>query len=208
MTRDDFCKFHWEYYLVLENDFLTTERYIAFDNNNFKCFSNEYIKQYQSICSEIDVILKSICKEINTASNAGKITEYTPVVLSQWSNIVNQTVDARGLSLQPFKDWTVSPGFNSPFWWTPYNNVKHNRLCYYQSANLENVINSLAGLYILELYLVKYIGDRDNDMDVPNDISKVFSINNFSTKDTVYGKNTYGIRPEEIDAMFQRNIEK
>lgn len=202
MTRDEFCKFHWEYYLVLENDFLTTERYIAFDNDNFKCFSNEFIKQYQSICSEIDVILKSICKEINTTSNAEKITEYTPIVLSQWSDIVNQTVDVRELTLQPFKDWTAPPAFNSPFWWTPYNNVKHNRLMNYKSANLENVINSLAGLYILELYFVKYIGDRDNDKDVPNDISKIFVINNFSTKDTVLGKNIYEIRPEEIDAMF------
>lgn len=31
MNRDDFCRLHWSYYLVLEKDFLDTERYISFD---------------------------------------------------------------------------------------------------------------------------------------------------------------------------------
>ena len=75
---DEFCKYHWEYYLVLEKDFLETERYISFDLGdnylyddrettnigNSMTFSNEYIKQYQTICSEIDVVMKSICNEL------------------------------------------------------------------------------------------------------------------------------------------------
>ena len=61
MTRDEFCKYHWAYYLVLEKDFLQTERFISFDlgknylydkkgctnYGNSMCFSNEFIKQYQ-----------------------------------------------------------------------------------------------------------------------------------------------------------------
>ena len=84
MNRDEFCKLHWSYYLVLEKDFLDTERYISFefgdnylydshqiiDYGNSNTFSNEFVKQYQAICSEIDVILKSICKELgNTVAN-------------------------------------------------------------------------------------------------------------------------------------------
>ena len=66
VNRDEFCKYHWEYYLVLEKDFLETERYISFDLGdnylydekmkttnigNSMTFSNEYIKQYQNIYS-------------------------------------------------------------------------------------------------------------------------------------------------------------
>ena len=65
------------------------------------------------------------------------------------------------------------PTFKSPDWWSPYNRVKHERIDNFRNANLKNVANALAGLYILELYLVKFIGNRDRDLDVPNDISKL-----------------------------------
>lgn len=31
MTRDEFCKYHWNYYMALEKDFLGIERYLTFD---------------------------------------------------------------------------------------------------------------------------------------------------------------------------------
>lgn len=56
MTRNEFCKYHWDYYLVLEKDFLETERYVSIDlgdnylyvdsnigdKGNSECFSNEF----------------------------------------------------------------------------------------------------------------------------------------------------------------------
>lgn len=68
MNRDDFCRLYWSYYLVLEKDFLDTERYISFDlgdnylydshtihdYGNSGAFSNEFVKQYQAICSEVE----------------------------------------------------------------------------------------------------------------------------------------------------------
>ena len=62
ISRDEFLRRYWDYYLLLEKDFLDTERYLSIDAVNFNAFSNEYIKQYQTICSEIDVIAKSFCK--------------------------------------------------------------------------------------------------------------------------------------------------
>ena len=58
MNRKDFCKHHWEYYLVLEKDFLQAERYVSFelgenylydgiehnDSGNSTTFSDEFIK--------------------------------------------------------------------------------------------------------------------------------------------------------------------
>ena len=31
MNREDFCRSHWSYYMVLERDFLDVERYVSFD---------------------------------------------------------------------------------------------------------------------------------------------------------------------------------
>lgn len=216
MTRDEFCKCHWEYYLVLEKDFLEIERYVAFDlgdnflysgnlvtdKGNSECFSNEFIKQYQAICSEVDVILKSICKEMNPNSIANDMEKYSDEVLNTWAAIVQQKVKMKDIELQPFLNWTMQPQYKSPDWWTPYNKVKHNRLANYKKANLKNTINALAGLYILEQYFVKYIGDRDNVEDVPNDISKLFEMVNYITKHTVVGKDSYLVTADDINRMF------
>ena len=215
MNRIEFCKCHWEYYLVLERDFLNTERYVSFDlgdnyiyDNNTHCdkgnsetFSNEYIKQYQGICSEIDVILKSICKVLGN-SEANKMDAYTPIILNKWPDIVTQKVEFKDLELQPFINWKDSP-YKSPDWWSPHNEVKHERIINYQKANLKNVVNALAGLYILELYFVKFIGDRDCDRDVPNDISRLFELIDFTTRHSVIGRNMYLPPVEEIDELFK-----
>ena len=215
MDRKGFCKHHWEYYLVLEKDFIQSERYISFDlgenylydniehsdTGNSLTFSNEYIKQYQAICSEVDAILKSICKELDNP-NANKMDiGYTPTILAKWPNIQTQKVRFRDIELEPLSSWTNTP-YHSPDWWSPYNDVKHERINNYKSANLKNVLNALAGLFILENYYVKYIGDRYNDMDVPNDISTLFEMVDFETRERVIGRNTYITTERDITALF------
>ena len=202
---------------MLEKDFLQSERYVSFelgedylydgiehDNcGNSKTFSNEFIKQYQAICSEVDVILKSICLELGNQSANDMKNGYTPIVLQNWVNINAQKVRFKDLELQPFSNWQQEPNYKSPDWWTPYNNVKHERLFNYHKANLKNVLNALAGLYILENYLVKFIGDRDNDSDVPNDISLIFGMIDFETRETVIGKDSYLITSKDIDELWK-----
>ena len=215
MNREEFCRQHWEYFLALESDFLNTERYVSFDlgddflydtvtHTNFensKVYSIEYIKQYQAICSEVDVIMKSICNELGQKAN--NIHEYAQQILNKWPNIINQKVKMKNIELQPFKNWKYFPNQQTTLdWWKTYNNVKHERLLNYKKANLKNVLNALAGLYVLELYLVKFIGDRDSDMDVPNDVSKLFVLDNFTTRETVIKRNCYIGTDNDIDKMF------
>lgn len=216
MTRDEFCKNHWDYYMVLEKDFLETERYVSFelgdnyiytgssssDPQNSNTHSVEYIKQYQAICSEVDVIMKTICVELNNPTANRMDTGYTPTILQVWPNIKQQKVMFKEIELQPFINWEKSPNYHSPDWWTPYNNVKHARISNYKCANLKNVVNALAGLFILENYLVKFIGDRDNEMDVPNDEAKLFEMIGWHTNNHVIGKDKYLIEAADINELF------
>ena len=219
MTLEEFCHFHWSYYLMLEKDFLNIEKYISFDfgdnylydsnqtindYGNSMTFSIELVKQYQTICSEIDAILKSICKELNHNEKQLNIRNYGQILLSKvlWKNLPNQKVRLNNIELQPFKNWRLKPNYNSPDWWIAYNNVKHNRLLNYKNANLKNVTNSLAGLYTLELYFAKFIADKEIDKDspdVPNDISNLFTLIDFKTRATVVGHDSYLILDSEID---------
>lgn len=52
----------------------------------------------------------------------------------------------------------------TPIWWNAYNKVKHKRLqidsdgVNYKKANLKNLANAFAALYLLEFEFMKYIG--------------------------------------------------
>lgn len=210
--------------MLLEEDFLTTRRYITFDlgdnaiysgddvlnPQNSKCYSIEYIKQYQAICSEVDVLMKSICNEFGYSADNMKM--YTKKILEKWPNIINQriAIDDR-VELKPFINWKSGEDYQSPDWWKPYNDVKHQRLDNFQSANLKNVINALGGLYILENYFVKILADKENEgksdneeyiKDVPNDCSKIFCMKDWNTLDTVISKNSYIMNNRDIDIMM------
>lgn len=225
MTRDEFCKCHWDYYMVLEKDFLETERYLTIDlgdNNlydgntptdfgNSMAYSVEFIKQYQAVCSEVDVIMKSICTELG-GPNAENIKQYAATIFSKpvWKDIINQKVKVKEIELQPFRNWYIDQNTNqyiSPDWWTPYNKVKHERLTNLKKANLKNVINALAGLYVLGNYLVKHIADATGNLDtidVPNENSKLFEMVNWQTVWEVTGKDQYPIPTHQINRMFEQ----
>lgn len=56
---------YWNYYLELESEFVQTKRFVEFSINNYNSFSIEYLKLYQAICSEIDVLGKYIASLVN-----------------------------------------------------------------------------------------------------------------------------------------------
>ncbi len=60
-----FIKTYWQYFKELENEIIETRRYVDFLPDNYGTFSVEYLKLYQAICSEIDVIGKSVAGELD-----------------------------------------------------------------------------------------------------------------------------------------------
>ncbi len=138
-----------------------TENYIALDELNFKAYSVKYNWLYQSICSEIDVVLKELVYYIDPGRKRESITECREVITSKYPSISGMEVKYAGLrdSINPWESWKKG---ENPMWWKTYNNVKHHRIerdaenyvPYYKLANQENVLYSLAGLYVLEWYLL------------------------------------------------------
>lgn len=201
VTRNEFIQRYWKYYLMLEQNFLDTEQYLAIDELNYKAYSNEYIKQYQAICSEIDVIAKSYCKELNSSFHGDKINSYCKCITDNNADFINRKVKVRDRDIEifPWKDWTYTTETredgnekvvsNNPDWWQKYNKIKHNRttinnetqLPYYKLANQKNVINSLAALFQLELYYFRKLQQTHfaTDADMPGPPSKIFEIENW-----------------------------
>lgn len=163
---------YFNYYLELERVFFSIEPYVTVDRENFDTFSVQFNRMYQSICSEIDCLLKELCIQLEGGSKAGNIGVYCSVIQKNFKYFNDETVYfyRSRIELEPWKNWEDK---NAPTWWTMYNKVKHHRMetdsvtkrQYYKFANLGNVLNALATLYIVEEYYI-YSYDYSKEVEV------------------------------------------
>lgn len=117
----------------------------------------EYAKQLISIGSELDIVFKALCNEVDPTKARSCITDYANI-LCGYDNLTDATVQFsyNKESYKPFDGWTPN---SKPSWWGDYNKVKHNRAenDNIKLANLKNVFNALAALFILNRYLCKIV---------------------------------------------------
>lgn len=188
---EQFLKKYWNYYIEIESQVLKTRRYIEFDTNNRKAFSNEYLMLYQAIGSEIDVIGKEIANYGNALfesynNNHKGIYNWFYEVQNLFPNIKNEHVlFDLSKDIYPFVNCSIVPtkspieyckdgspklklgGRSLPNWWKYYNKVKHQRVglvvgtSFYQQANQANLINSLAALFLLENMFIELLQVRE-----------------------------------------------
>lgn len=150
---------YFDYYLELERDFFVTEPYVLIDKNNYGAFSVQYNRIFQSICSEIDCLLKVLCMCLEPESKVRTLGTYYSIIKTHFKHFNTESVyfNKSKIELFPWREWREN---KAPNWWTMYNKVKHHRMeidpeankPYYKYANLENVLNALAALYIVEQY--------------------------------------------------------
>ena len=145
---------HWNYFLVLESDLQHLARYIEYSSKNDRVFSQEISHIFLATSSEVDVVLKALCKQIDTSFKGENITSYRKFLNPRFPKISRLSVNLPryGRNLIPWDNWR---GNKKPIWWDDYNKVKHNRDEKYELANLKNAIASLAGLFIANLYFCK-----------------------------------------------------
>lgn len=194
MNYQMFLKSYWNYFLEIEENILSIQQYVNFEKKNWKVYSNEFIKMLEIICSEIDVIAKEIVLFKNpTAVNIDGIYKWGYEIQNLIPNISIIKIQFNNeIDIVPWKNWQYEKytdkngrirtrlvrNKDNPKWWTAYNKVKHARtsrttLGYnYEKANLDNVINSLGGLYILEEYFLKEIAMDKNELSFRH--SKLF----------------------------------
>jgi hypothetical protein len=146
---------HWNYFLSVEADLERLSRYIEFDERNYPCFSIENARILIAAAAEVDVVCKQLCRKLDPASSADSIHKYRDEIVLAFPSIPSFEIQAprHGLRLKPWDNWNNSSGV--PAWWTAYNKIKHHRDTEYHRASLKNVLNAVAGLYVVCLYLYK-----------------------------------------------------
>lgn len=202
MNVNLFLEQYWKYYLNLEKEVLATFEYSTLDKLNAGNFSFEYSKLLQTICSEIDVVSKAYCDYLGT-SNTDTMPKYASVITAQRPNIKTIEVDClenRNCKYTPFIVWEFNANTDvngvtritgtSPSWWNIYNKVKHDRLSMnstyrkenYKLANQDNVMNAIAGLFLIEMHFYKDIAASAslNEPNIPPYPSNLFELKNWA----------------------------
>ena len=174
MTEQEFETTVWRFYLNLEKEFINTLNYVELSEDNYSTYSIEYEKLLLSIGSEVDILLKMLCKMVE-GKNLQNIKEYAQI-LCEYNNLTSTVIicDINKQTYRPFEKWSEN---SSPTWWKDYNQIKHNRLDNdnRKKGNLENVILGMSGLYLLNRFCFRNI--KKSRLEIgPNPRSEIFSV--------------------------------
>ena len=174
MSKKSYELNYWKQYKLLEKEFANSLIYVELSQANFLTYSSVYLKLLLEIGSEVDNVLREMCAKTGRTD----ISTYASFVLAKYPNITSHAVQVKdgGFSIIPFNGWnTIQPSQSLSFW-EAYNIVKHDRVSNYQEATMKNVLNALAGLFILEMYRMRELYDIDPDEDnsLPDDESDLF----------------------------------
>lgn len=201
INKENFIQTYWRYFLDIENDFYKIRQFVEIDRVNHDSFSNEYLKLYEVICSEIDVVMKQYCKDIDNKFNKNNINQYCKFLVDAQSPILIGKVKVKNtdMIIEPWNNWNYKIKIstsgrqiivaNNPRWWNVYNKIKHSRTSidtdsnkpYYKLANQENILNALGALFILEMEYYKAIviatGGNNYYPEIESSIFDMFSWN-------------------------------
>ena len=142
---------YWSYFLALERDLETLSRYVQFTTENITTYSVEMARILLSAGSEADVLLKVICRRLDPSKKPASINAYFEIVSGKCPNLLEfeATLPRWGIHVRPWETWAKA---SSPDWWKSHNKVKHHREEHFSRANLLRTIESVAAVYVLNLY--------------------------------------------------------
>lgn len=151
VIRQGLSLIHWNYFLTLDADAANLSRYVEFKEDNFNSYSVEMARILLAAASEVDVVAKLLCKNVDPTSKAGNINQYRTKLTRAFPGMISMTVTIPryALTLRPWDNWSQN---KSPDWWCDYNAVKHERNANFERANLKNTLNSVGALFVVLLH--------------------------------------------------------
>ncbi len=171
-------------YHIIEKDLIELLDYIEPHDENLKTYSHKTYELLLRASTEFETNCKSILsdnkykktdrqeneiegrniQDYEKINKASKLSEYV-VYCDIWQpNIKN---------IQPFKDWGVT---NKKLgWYQAYNHVKHDRSSKFTEASLENLMNSVAGLFVIlfSQFYICVFNPYQRDLNINNNYNEI-----------------------------------
>lgn len=176
---------HFRYYQESERQLLETERYVSFASKSKTAYSILFANILFNACSNFESLVRAFFGEEND----------NPLDIDQIISLLETNDDLRlafdevvtlsnseYVGMRPLKIFVDGRNNKKNFkWWSNFNKIKHNKVAKISLANQETVISSIAGLYVLNRYILKALCKGD-DVDIfPNDNS-IFTLANLKPK--------------------------
>jgi hypothetical protein len=177
LDKHNIMTIHWNYLHSLEQDIIRLSNYIEFAEENFNTYSIELLKLNLAIGSEIDVVLKLLCKSYYPERNFETIKDYKIFINENLPEIISESIaiPRYDLEFKPMEEIGIfeEGKYNSPFWWENYNSMKHRRDSEYSKANLKNLVYSFGALILINLYLILKIKNINDLRDLFNHVESL-----------------------------------
>jgi hypothetical protein len=140
-------------FLLIQKDIKTLFEYIEPSDVNLKTYSYKIHSLLIRTCIELEANFKAILRENIYTKKPEKdwnICDYVKVNGSHHLDEYKVKIpvwNGQCSEFQPFKDWKTKDGILA--WYKIYNETKHNRVSKFCEANFEQLLNTIAGLFIL-----------------------------------------------------------
>ncbi len=144
-------EYYVNYFKMLEDRLQSTERYVAFDEDNISTFSVEYASIINECCALINGFCYDLCKNRRPDKKEFFMNDYKREILKNNYN-AKEYIGFDKYILQPWGSlvkFSLESKESTPFWWLRYNDVKHAGETKFKESTLKNAISCLAGMFWL-----------------------------------------------------------
>jgi hypothetical protein len=73
---------YWEFFVTIDEDLHELSRFVEFHPDNFKTFSAQLLRLYLAVGSEVDVVAKLLCLQIDSTKKPDNIKGYQEIITS------------------------------------------------------------------------------------------------------------------------------
>lgn len=138
----------WEYFLAIESDLQALTTCITFAEDNYGTYSSELTKIIITACSEIDVVVSLMTKELGLTKKKPNFGDHRPVLFKSANTLFTEDIVVKrfNLLLQPFHSWSDDQEL---VWHKNYNDLKHHRDSSFKQGSLGNALVSVSALFTL-----------------------------------------------------------
>lgn len=149
---------YWSYYMSVEKMLKNTSQYVSPSKLNENTYSDEFMKIILLSCSEIDSLLKVLCKHknVNIDDKKYNMSVYAKVLLQYemikemaYSPEHTTSINEKSIIMFPFKELSEKETYGGLSWWKDYQKLKHNRLENAERGTLKNAVAAISAHYII-----------------------------------------------------------
>ncbi len=137
-------------YKLIENDLKKLFEFIEPSDDNFHVYSHRTYELLLRAATEVETNFKRIL-EANGYNNTRNLNIYDYYKINQATKLDGYEIilniwQPQKKTFKPFDNWKTQ---STLFWYTAYNDVKHDRHINFNKASIENLINAIGALLSL-----------------------------------------------------------